>query len=131
MTKIILSKIPKIWIIDIDGVIFPHNHFLNPEHVGKEKPLPGIKKLFRKIDAKDRVIIMTARNHKYRKYTQKMLKRFGIRCDLLLTDMPRGERILINDIKVNGLKTAYGLNLKRDRGLKDIEIYLSESKNVK
>ena len=31
--------------------------------------------------------------------------------------MPNGERILVNDIKPSGLKTAYSYNLTRDTGL--------------
>ena len=35
----------------------------------------------------------------------------------MLTGMPTGERILINDIKPSGLRTALAINVKRDEGL--------------
>jgi len=41
----------------------------------------------------------------------------GIEYDKIIYDMPNGERILVNDIKPSGLKTAYSYNLTRDTGL--------------
>ena len=40
-----------------------------------------------------------------------------IRYNKIIYDMPNGERILMNDIKPSGLKTAYSYNLDRDIGL--------------
>ncbi len=123
-----LSRLPKTWIIDIDGVIFPHNHYLDPAKAGTEKPLPGIKQLLDKVGEEDRVVIMTARKKRYASYTKRMLKKFGIRYDVLLTGMPHGERILINDIKTDGLRTAYGINVKRDDGVKGVKVYIGSRK---
>ena len=42
------------------------------------------------------------------------LKKNNIRYDYLISDMPFGERILVNDRKPSGLDTAYAVNKDRD-----------------
>ena len=43
-----------------------------------------------------------------------------------MADIPFGERILLNDMKDSGLKTAYAINLKRDEGL-DFSVEVDEN----
>lgn len=123
MVKLSLSTLYKTWIIDLDGTIFPHNNYLLDNEGIKEKPLKNVVKFINKIPKDDVIIILTARKEKYRSYTIKHLKRSKIRFNLLIMDLPSGERILINDMKPSGLKTAYAINVKRDAGLKDIKIF--------
>ncbi len=125
MVLLNLSNLRKTWIIDVDGVIFAHNKYLGVKGMS-EKPLPGVVKFMKKIDSKDYVIIITARHERYRSLTQKLLKKNRIRYNLLLMDMPKGERILINDKKPGGLKTAYAINLNRDSGTSKIKIKQSD-----
>lgn len=107
-----LSPLPKTWLIDIDGVIFIHNYYLKHK---KDKLVPGIKNLFKKLKKDDVVILLTAREKKYRKLTLESLKKYKIRYDYIIFNLPKGERILINDIKPKeGLKTAICVNTKRD-----------------
>ena len=54
------------------------------------------------------------------------LKTHGLRYDYLLCDMPMGERILVNDDKPSGLKTAYAVSKKRDEPL-NIDFVINES----
>ena len=115
--KLKLSSLKKTWLIDIDGVIFKHNAYLKYYKKNKnDKLLPGVKRFLKKIPSDDYIILLTSRNKKFKDYTIKQLNYYGIRFNKILFDLPVGERILINDIKPNGLKTAIAINLKRDKG---------------
>lgn len=107
-----LSSLNKTWLIDIDGVIFVHNYYL--EHK-KDKLVPGIKKLFRKINKEDCVVLLTAREEKYKELTLNSLKKYKIKHDHIIFSLPTGERILVNDIKPRGLKTAIAVNTIRNK----------------
>ena len=107
-----LSDLNKTWLIDLDGVIFIHNYYL--EHK-KDKLVPGIKNIFKKIKKGDTVILLTATKNQYKKITIESLKKYNIRYDYIIFNLPKGERILINDIKPReNLKTAICINIKRD-----------------
>ncbi len=114
MSTLKLSTLPKTWIIDLDGTVFKHNGFLTNE---EEVPLPGVRELFQKISPDDYVIITTSRNEKLRQVTERNLNISGLRYNLLLMGLPEGERVLINDRKPSGLKTAFAVNVSRDEGL--------------
>lgn len=107
------SDLNKTWIFDLDGTLLKHNGYKN----GGEELLPGVKEFFSKISKDDRIVILTARDTKYQQITEKFLKDNGIRFDHIIYDLPIGERILFNDKKPSGLKTAYAYNLDRDSGL--------------
>lgn len=107
-----LSDLSKTWLIDIDGVIFVHNYYLDHK---KDKIIPGIKKLFQKIRKDDFIILLTARKEEYKELTIKSLKQYNIKYDKIIFNLPVGERILINDIKPKGLKTAIAVNTTRDK----------------
>lgn len=109
----ILSSLGKTWLIDVDGTIVKHNGHLD----GQDELLEGVKEFFAKISKKDKIILLTARQKRYRRRLVSFLARQGIRYDQIIFDMPHGERILINDKKDSGLKTAYAINKGRDSGL--------------
>jgi PhoPQ-activated pathogenicity-related protein len=113
-----MSSLPKTWIIDLDGTVFLHNGYL----LGKDILLPGVKNFFDNIPSSDKIILITARNESFREFTERSLIGYGIRYDLLIMNLPVGERILINDKKPKGLRTAYAVNLTRNKGLSDISI---------
>ena len=117
-----LSHLPKTWLIDIDGVIFEHNGHLNLKDGEFEKPLDNVIEFFNNLNKDDKVILLSAREEKYRKITERSLKNAVIKYDLLIMGLPVGERILINDIKPDGLRTAYAINVKRNEGLKIFKI---------
>jgi len=108
------SKLPKTWILDVDGTIVKHNGFLDD---GCDTILPYVKDFFKKLSENDKVIILTARKGDYLEKLKEFLDENNLRYDYLLSDMPMGERILINDKKPSGLKTSYAINLERDAGL--------------
>ena len=119
---LILSKLPKTWIIDIDGTIFEHNGYLK----GKDRLLPGVKNFILKIPENDFILLITARTKENETRLKDELREFGIRFNQIIFGAPVGERILINDEKPSGLSTAIAVNVKRDSGL-NIEINYSDA----
>ncbi|MCD8299141.1 MAG: hypothetical protein LUD39_05230 [Opitutae bacterium] len=111
--KLVLSTLAKTWILDIDGTLLKHNGFLT----GGDVVLPGVKEFYANIAPDDMVILLTARNHEDKEYIEKFLRENGLRFDQIIYDAPVGERILVNDKKPSGLKTAYAINTKRDSKL--------------
>lgn len=99
---LILSKLPKTWIIDIDGTIFEHNGYLK----GKDRLLPGVKNFISKIPENDFILLITARTKENETRLKDELREFGIRFNQIIFGAPVGERILINDEKPSGLSTA-------------------------
>ncbi len=121
--KLTLSPLPKTWIFDVDGTIVKHNGHLT--HEG-DQLLPGVKELFGSIPATDVIVLMTARKAEHQDSLKNFLTENNIRFDYLLSDMPQGERILINDRKPSGLKTAYAVNQDRDQEL-DLSFEIDKS----
>ena len=112
MEKIILSSLPHTWIFDIDGTLLKHNGYLTPEG---DSLLDGVAEFFASIPAEDMIILLTARPSEYREITEKFLIEKNIRYDHIIFDVPVGERILVNDTKPSGLKTAYAIERTRDK----------------
>lgn len=121
MEDLKLSSLPKTWIFDLDGTILVHNGYKNRG----DRILPGVKEFFDKIPETDHILILTARKEEVLESTIEFLKDNGIRYNNILADIPFGERILLNDMKDSGLKTAYAVNLKRDEGL-NFSVYIDE-----
>ena len=79
--------------------------------------LEGVSEFFEKLPKEDKVIFLTSRTHHELKNLKSFLDKINLRYDKILTDMPMGERILINDNKPSGLKCAYAVNKVRDDAL--------------
>lgn len=106
-----LSSLPKTWILDVDGTIVKHNGYKTD---GYDTLLDGVKEFFETVSAEDKIILLTARKEEYLAALKKFLAENKIRYDVLLTDMPLGERILVNDRKPSGLDMAFAVNKNRD-----------------
>lgn len=101
---------PKLWILDVDGVIFIHaGHFK-----GRDTLVPGFMDFYAQIKPEDFIFIVTAREKKYKKITESALKEHGIRFDKIIYDVPKGERICVNDNKPDGTKACFAVNTDRD-----------------
>ena len=111
MSKLVLSTLPKTWLMDVDGVVFVHNSHLEQGDI----LVRGIKQFLNSIPKHDKILLLSARDKKYKSQTIKSLKKFGIRYDKVLFGLPVGERILINDKKPSGLITAKAVNVRRDK----------------
>ena len=108
-----LSSLGHTWFIDIDGTIFKHEGLWQDGH---DSLLPGVRELWASIPDTDIIVITTARESWFEKDTIAALERFNLRYDHIIFNLPVGERIVINDVKESGLKTAIAWNLKRDQG---------------
>ncbi len=111
MKTLKLSNMSKTWILDLDGTIVKHNGYKTD---GKDTVLDGVKEFLNKLPKDDFIVIITARESKFKEQTLKFLGQNGIRFNYIIFDAPKGERILINDIKPEGMKTAVALNIERD-----------------
>lgn len=109
-----LSTLSKTWIFDVDGTLVKHNGYIID---GYDTLLDGVKDFFEKISPNDKIILMTARKEEHLENLKQFLIKNNIRYDYLLTDMPMGERIIINDRKPSGLDMAYAINKNRDEKL--------------
>ena len=117
------SPLNKTWIFDIDGSIVKHNGY---KIDGYDSLLEGVSEFFSKISQEDKIIMLTARKGEELENLKAFFKENHIRFDYILTDMPLGERILINDEKPSGLKTAFAITKKRDSAL-NIAYKINES----
>ena len=106
------SNLSHTWFIDLDGTVFKHNEYLT----GTDEILPGVQDFWSKIPANDCIVITTGRSEEYRNLTVQSLNEHRLRFNYILFDLPLGERILINDLKPNGLKTAIAINVERNKG---------------
>lgn len=116
-----LSPLAKTWILDVDGTILKHNGHLH----GGDVLLDGVKDFYSKISDDDKIILLTARKDEYLEELKMFLMKNKLRYDYILTGMPFGERILVNDRKPSGLNTAYAINKDRDKEL-NIEFKINE-----
>ena len=117
-----LSNLGHSWFIDIDGTIFKHNSHLDETN---DLLLDSVIEFFQSIPKDDLVVLITARKEEHRERTVESLKKYNIKYDEIIFDAPTGERILINDKKPSGLITAKSINIKRDEGLKNLNIKIS------
>lgn len=122
MVKLEFSPLNKTWILDIDGTLVKHNGYKIDGH---DTLLDGVKEFFANLNENDKVVMLTARKEEYLEDLKKFLKENNLRYDYLLTDMPMGERILVNDRKPSGLNMAFAVNKNRDVAL-DIKYEIKE-----
>ena len=131
MTKHLMTSktAPKTIFCDIDGTLVEHpgtgnKHKQLPQLDHKLKLLPGTLEKIWEWDSKGyRIILTTGRKESMRKATIKQLEKAGIIYDQLIMGIGGGQRYLINDLKPGrDYDTAISFNLKRDKGIKDIEI---------
>lgn len=120
--EIVVSRLSHTWLIDIDGTIIKHNSHKN----GGDELIPGTKEFWEAIPKDDVIILLTARKESERLSTIETLNRECLRFDHIIFGLPTGERILINDSKPTGLKTAIAINPSRDIGLSQTTLTISK-----
>ena len=102
---------PKTWILDLDGTIVKHD---GPFLDGEDSFLPGAKEFLQSIPKEDMIVFLTARTEYEKPHTLRFLREKRVRYDHIIFNAGRGERILINDKKRDGLLTAFAVNTERD-----------------
>ena len=108
---IILSPLPKTWILDLDGTLVKHNGY---KLDGRDTLLPGAREFLANIRPDDMVVILTSRTDEYRELTLDFLRENGIRYDHIIFDVPYGERIVVNDRKPSDLEMVLAISTGRD-----------------
>ncbi len=122
MQTLTLSSLPKTWLFDLDGTLVRHNGHLTE---GRDTLLAGVREFFAQISKDDKVVLLTARSGDEVASVREFLAQNGLQIHAIISDLPFGERILINDTKPSGLKTAYAINKARDEAL-EIEVEIEE-----
>lgn len=107
-----ISPMPKTWILDLDGTLLVHD---GPYIRGKDEFLPGARDFLESIPRRDMIIFLTARSDYEKPHTMRFLEENKVRYDHIIFNAGEGERIMINDMKPDGLVTAYAVNTVRDR----------------
>ena len=110
--QLYISPMPKTWILDLDGTLLVHD---GPYIMGKDEFLPGAREFLDSIPGRDMIIFLTARSDYEKEHTLRFLRENKVRYDHIIFNAGEGERIMINDMKPDGLVTAYAVNTKRDR----------------
>jgi len=118
-----LSPLGHTWLIDLDGCVLEHNGHLR----GKDVLLPGVREFWSRIPKQDTIVLLISRAKDQADTTRKALQGLGLRYDRILFGLPFGERIVINDQKPSGLKTAHAINLARDTGPSGVNIKIDTS----
>lgn len=119
------EKRPATIFCDIDGTLVIHEPpNVNSYHNHSMTLLPGtIEKLIEWDRLGYRIILTTGRKESMRKQTEEQLSKCGIFYDQLIMGIGGGKRYIINDRKPSGEKDyAYAINLKRNQGIKDVEL---------
>lgn len=120
--KIKVSSLGKTWILDLDGTLVKHNGYLLD---GSDTLLEGAAEFIGSIPPEDMVVIVTSRTETVRPATEAFLRENNLRYDHLIFNAPYGERILINDRKPSGLKTALAFSPLRN-SLPDVTFEIDE-----
>jgi len=118
---------PKTIFCDIDGTLTEHpasSQDISKYNLEQEmRVLSGTREKLWEWDKKGYFIILTTgRKEGMRKSTIEQLKKAGIIYDQLIMGFGGGDRILINDRKLNGRDTAFAINLDRDTGVADLDL---------
>jgi len=108
---------------DIDGCLVEHH----PPTEVTQKPtnvLDGtVPKILEWISRGYTIILTTGRPESLREFTEQQLSVEGIVYHKLIMDLPRGQRVVINDYKVGRtMQPATGICIKRNEGLNDVDI---------
>jgi len=109
---------------DIDGTILMHKNNIFNNILEQPVILKGVIDNFKEWDKNNfKIILTTGRKESYRKETENQLNSLGIPYDNLIMGLPNGERIVINDRKLNSINSATrAIDVIRNQGLENINL---------
>lgn len=116
----------KTWFLDFDGTLVEQRSYL----ADSDYVLKDTFRLFEELIMDDDfVVITTGREEHHRSRIESFMNKHGFRFDLIVCGLPTGPRIVVNDTKPDGTKTAYAFNATRDQGvsLEDMSASLHSS----
>ena len=105
-----------IILFDLDGTLVKHNGYKTD---GEDTWLLGALEYLRQIPEQDMIVFLTSRTENEKELTERFLAKYNVRYDAIIYGAGYGERILVNDCKPSGLKTAIAVNTKRDSFMED------------
>jgi len=122
-----MNKRPKTIICDIDGTLIEHTGGPYDQFTKNMVVLDGVIEKLEEWDSLCyRVILLTGRKESMRTRTEKQLENCGIFYDQLVMGVGGGARVLVNDLKPDDKDpnnpTAIAINIKRNKGLRDVKI---------
>ena len=102
---------------DNDCTLLKHYGGLHPIFISQPLALPNVHKCIAAWKDKDYTIVLTTgRPESMRDMTVQQLAYAGIFYDKLITGLPRGPRVIINDTKPDCDVTATAINIPRNQG---------------
>ena len=114
---------PKTIFCDIDGTLIKH---CSPSKISESEDVSLLSGTLEKLEEWDsagyNIILVTGRKESLRKHTERQLFKAGIIYDKLIMGIGGGTRYIVNDEKPDGTVTCYSISLKRNSGIKDIDI---------
>jgi len=107
---------------DIDGCIFKHHGDITTLSTNPYELLPWVKEAFKQwINKGYTIILTTGRPESFRTITEQQIRNAGLCYHHLIMDLPRGQRVIINDVKPDEINpTAACINLQRNEGMEDV-----------
>mgnify|MGYP003151262273 CR=1 FL=1 len=121
-----IEKRPATIFCDIDGTLVQHKAPFISCHPDFNMEL--LEGTLEKLEEWDRagynIILTTGRRESMRNQTEQQLAKAGIIYDQLIMGIGGGKRYIINDRKPAGDRDyAYAINLYRNQGVKDVQIW--------
>ena len=118
---------PKTIFCDIDGTLLKHQGDVSRNIFGEPEALENAVESIKQWERLNYTIILTTgRKESTRAQTAAQLASLGIVYDQLIMGLPNGERIVINDKKLNGVaRTARAVNVVRNGGLGNVDVAAS------
>lgn len=121
-----IDQATKVYTIfcDLDGTIWEQG---DPSELAKPgyqpKMIHGSVDKIREWDSKGyRIILTTGRKESLREVTAKQLSYAGVVYDQLVMGIGGGSRVLINDLRSNGDRSAFVFQPERNQGIAEIDL---------
>ncbi len=110
-------------ILDIDGTLLEHSGTLSEALKNQPKEICGSVATINKWEEQGyHIVLLTGRKESMRQRTVEQLEQVGIIYDQLVMGVGGGTRTLINDMKPDGTKTAFAVNINRNQGIEHIDL---------
>lgn len=115
-------NLPGTLITDLDGCLLKHHGSLDLQISEDPELLPFVLEKLNELILKDWIIVIaTGRPEKFRDITVEQLKKVRIPYHNLIMGIGQGQRVLVNDYKVNSdIPTSRAFNPPRNEGLEHL-----------
>ena len=124
----LMNKITKhpTYFVDIDGTLVVYRKFVDLEKSILTPIQDMINFVNKSFEGGAHIVITTARPEEFRNLTIQELSQVGVKYHQLIMGIGRGTRVVFNDMdpEKQELPRAWGINLVRDGGLKDVSLPL-------